>query len=99
MKNISLVLLGAALSAVVLLASSASSPAVPQSMTNLRAGSSVFGLNLVQGSLDPLAGANQSGAVSIRAVKGDWIQIDYPAMKNGPTWVNVNNIVSYRTGR
>jgi hypothetical protein len=99
MKNISLVLLGAALSAGVLLASSAGAPPAPQGSTAFRAGGSVFGLNLVSGNLDPLAGATPGGAVSIRAVKGDWIQIDYPSMKNGPTWVNVNNIVSYRTGR
>lgn len=99
MKNISLVLLGAALSAGVLLASSAGSPSAPQNTSALRAGTTVFGLNLVAGRLDPLAGSTAGVAVSIRAVKGDWVQIDYPAMKNGPTWVNVNNIVSYRTGR
>ena len=99
MKNLSLVLLGAAVAAIAILSTSARGPLAPQAGMELRAGGSVFGLNLVKGTGDPLSGLTSNTPVKIRDVKGDWVQVDFPSMKTGPVWLNMNNIVSYRTGR
>ena len=98
MKNLALLLTGAGLATLVLLATSARG-AAPQMPQHLRGGATVFGLNLVQGTSNPLKGVDGNAAISIRSVSGDWIQIDSPSMTSGPTWVHRGNIVSYRTGR
>lgn len=99
MKNLALLLSGAGLASLALLATSARGPEPSQEPMHLRGGATVFGLNLVQGTSNPLAGLSQTSAVSIRAVSGEWLQIDSPGLKAGPTWIHKDNIVSYRTGR
>lgn len=96
MKNLSFALLGAAITACAFLVSSATLPGPQKGPSGLRGGGSVFGLNLVRGTGEPLVGIGPNTPVSIRKMDGDWIQVDFPNMKTAPTWINVNNIVSYR---
>ncbi len=99
MKNLSLVLLGAAIASLAFLGTSAHGPAPLQGPASLRNGSTLYGLNLVKGSRDPLADSPSSARISIRKTSGNWIEIDFPSSKTGPTWVNLDNVVSYRTSR
>ncbi|MEO2093779.1 MAG: hypothetical protein ABGY71_06920 [bacterium] len=98
MKNLSLILSGAALATLALL-STAAGGAQPAQEQSFRAGATIFGLNLVAGTANPLAGSSTNTPISVREIKGDWIRIDFPNMKTSPTWVSINNIISFRKNR
>jgi hypothetical protein len=53
----------------------------------------------VAGTANPLAGSSTNTPISVREIKGDWIRIDFPNMKTSPTWVSINNIISFRKNR
>ncbi|MCB9914999.1 MAG: hypothetical protein H6828_07600 [Planctomycetes bacterium] len=99
MKNLALLLVGAGLGVALSALTSAGGSAPVEGNKHLRAGATVYGLNLVAGTARPLAGLADDMPVTVRAMDGDWLQVDFPAQKTGPVWVNQANVVSYRTSR
>ena len=79
MKNLALVLSGAALATAALALSSALSPSLPSEEVpaDLGKGRVITGFNLLRGSLPALDGLTQETPVTVRDVDGAWIEIDH----------------------
>ncbi len=71
----------------------------PELPGGIRAGSVVFAFSVLQGGAGGLGNLDAKTPVTLREVQGDWVLIDYPAKVGGPSWVNVNSIVSYQITR
>jgi len=101
MKNLALVLSGAALAAAAfaLVSAVSPSPSVGDVPSDIGKGRVVTGFSVLPGSLPVLAGLDDNTPVTIRDVEGTWIEIDYPTQRTGPVWINTNLVVSFRVER
>lgn len=95
MRTVPALLLGAATALGASWLASASTPQSGTRPSSLRQGNVVFGLSLVK----PIDGLTALTPVTIRDRDGSWVLVDYPSMKSGPTWINLNQVVSLRTDR
>jgi hypothetical protein len=97
MKTIALTILGTLLVCLAV----GFTPASPQGSVpvELRKGGTLFGFSVLRSTQPALDGLSPATPVSIRDVKENWILVDYPTQTSGPAWVNVDNVVSFRTNR
>lgn len=102
MKTVAFALLCAALATAAFPLSSALSAApapqeeVPEALNRGRV---ITGFSVLPGSLPVLKGVSKSTPVTIRAVSGKWVEIDYPGQVGGPVWINTDLVVSFRVER
>lgn len=106
MKNIAFALLGALVTLAAVGLSSAGPTAAQRGMQDggrvpdeVRQGGTLFGFTVLKGHQESLSGLGPRTPVTIRKMSGNWIQIDYPTQTTGPVWVNIQNVVTFRTER
>ncbi|MFT7486567.1 MAG: hypothetical protein ACI9F9_002422 [Candidatus Paceibacteria bacterium] len=99
MKQLLSFALGSASVLAIVLLSSMSSTQESELPGGIMPGSSVFALNLQQGSGAGFSDMTAGTPVTIRELKDNWILIDYPGKSGGPSWVNLDAVISYQITR
>jgi len=71
----------------------------PELPVSLKKGSQLHGLQLVRPTASVLSGYGGTGPIDVVEVKDGWIAVTYQGAQGKTNWINIGQIVAFRTER